>query len=162
MLNIEKYWNKLTEMKALNLKDFGLINGELVECNFKNCPYCEFKNKHHNCDAKVKKWLFDKYKEPEIDWSKVKVDTPILVKEPEYSNKWFKRYFAKYEDGKIFVWDNGTTSWTASGKDSICSWKYAKLAENIENKHVCKLCGRPMRDDDKASVCDKCASEYEI
>ena len=56
MLNIEKYWNKLTEMKVLNLKDFSLINGELVECNVSNCPYCEFKNKHHNCDAKTKKF----------------------------------------------------------------------------------------------------------
>lgn len=35
MLNIEKYWNKLTKMKVLNLKDFGLINGELVECNLR-------------------------------------------------------------------------------------------------------------------------------
>lgn len=44
----------------------------------------------HNCDAKIKKWLFDKYKEPEIDWSKVKVDTPMLVKD-EKENEWSKR-----------------------------------------------------------------------
>lgn len=161
MLNIEKYWDKLIEMKVLNLKDFGLINGELIVCDFKNCPYCEFKNKHDNCDAKVKKWLFAKYKEPEIDWSKVKVDTPILVKD-EKENEWNKRYFAKYEKGMVYAWYGGSTSWTANEMNESTSWKYAKLAENTENKHFCKLCGRPMRDDDKASVCDKCASEYEI
>lgn len=160
MLNIEKYWNKLTEMKVLNLKDFGLINGELVECNLRNCPYCEFKNEHHNCDAKIKKWLFDKCKEPEIDWSKVKIDTPILVKDYE-SEEWVRRYFAKYKHGEVYAWRDGATSWTAIGGCEQ-SWKYAKLAENIKNKHFCKLCDRPMRDDDKASVCDKCASEYEI
>lgn len=32
-----------------------------------------------------------------VDWSKVKVDTPILVKD-DYDDKWEKAYFAKYED----------------------------------------------------------------
>ena len=28
-------------------------------------------------------WLLEDYKEPETDWSKVKVDTPILVRQVE-------------------------------------------------------------------------------
>ena len=45
--------------------------------------------------------------------------------------EWSKRYFAKYEDGRVYAWDNRRTSWT--GADEI-KWKYAKLAESEESK----------------------------
>lgn len=63
----------------------------------------------------------------DIDWSHVEVDTPILVR---YAPKqeWCKRYFAKYEDGKVYAWSNGATSWTAAEND-VFDWGYAKLAE---------------------------------
>nr|DAN49661.1 MAG TPA: hypothetical protein [Caudoviricetes sp.] len=62
-----------------------------------------------------------------IDWSKVPVDTPILVSN---DNKgWIKRYFARYEDGNVYCWLNGKTSWTAICELSIGHWDYAKLAE---------------------------------
>ena len=63
--------------------------------------------------------------EPETDWSKVEVDTPILVRDIEY-NRWIKRYFAKYENGLIYAWNGGATSWST---DAITDWAYAKLAE---------------------------------
>ena len=77
-------------------------------------------------------WLLEEYeepKEPETDWSKVKVDTPILVRDFEGSD-WFRRHFAKYENGTVYAWDGGYTSW--SGGDVITDWKYAKLAESEE------------------------------
>ena len=62
-----------------------------------------------------------------IDWSKVPVDTPILVSN---DNKgWIKRYFARYEDGNVYCWLNGKTSWTAICELSIGHWDYAKLAD---------------------------------
>ena len=70
-------------------------------------------------------WLLEDCEESEVDWSKVKVDTPLLVR--NYINgEWSKRYFAKYEDGKVYTWINGRTSWNETG---IYAWKYAKLAE---------------------------------
>ena len=75
-------------------------------------------------------WLLEEYEEPETDWSKVKVDTPILVKAID-DDKWEKRYFAKYEGGVVYAWDGGKTSWN---KDCVASWKYAKLAESEETK----------------------------
>lgn len=63
-----------------------------------------------------------------VDWSKVPVDTPILVKD-YCDNKWEKAYFAKYENGKIYTWMFGKTSFTSRGCGSMCSWEYAKLAE---------------------------------
>lgn len=62
-----------------------------------------------------------------VDWSKVKVDTPILVSND--NKEWIKRYFARYEDGNVYGWLNGKTSWTAICELSIGHWNYVKLAE---------------------------------
>ena len=72
----------------------------------------------------------EEYEEPEVDWSRVKVDTPILVAHFELG-EWSKRYFAKYEDGKVYAWDNGRTSWNTS---TMTFWKHAKLAEEEGDK----------------------------
>lgn len=72
-------------------------------------------------------WLMEEYKEPEVDWGKVEIDTPILVKDYENSGGWLKRYFAKFENGKVYAWRDGRTSWSSNG--NIDSWKCAELAE---------------------------------
>ena len=67
-------------------------------------------------------------KEPEVDWGKVEVDTPIWVKSfPEES--WVRRHFARCIGGKIYAWDSGLTSWSARDERHVCAWNYAKLAE---------------------------------
>lgn len=73
-------------------------------------------------------WLDEKYVEPAtlIDWSKVAVDTKILVRNTSDA-KWFRRRFAKYENGHVCAWACGADSWSADGDEG--SWKYAKLAE---------------------------------
>ena len=73
-------------------------------------------------------WKYAKLAEPEVDWSKVEVDTPILVRQGE-KGQWLERHFAKYENGDVYAWVDGQTSWT--GADEI-KWKYAKLAEGEE------------------------------
>ena len=62
-----------------------------------------------------------------VDWSKVAVDTLVLVSND--NKEWTKRYFAKYEDGNVYCWLNGRTSWTALCEFSIGHWGYTKLAE---------------------------------
>ena len=77
-------------------------------------------------------WLLEEYKEPEVDWSKVEVDTPILVRRSD-NEEWNKRYFAGYgNDGCIYAWSNGCTSWTAYNNSDVTEWEYAKLAESEE------------------------------
>ena len=71
-------------------------------------------------------WLVEEYEEPETDWSKVKVDTPILVRADE-EEAWDRRYFAKYENGHVYAWVGGCTSWT---EENASAWKYAELLEN--------------------------------
>lgn len=62
-----------------------------------------------------------------VDWSKVAVDTPILVS--ANGRKWIKRYFAKLQDGEVYAWDDGVTSWSASHKQCTTAWPNAKIAE---------------------------------
>ena len=71
------------------------------------------------------------HEKPEVEWSKVQVDTPILVKEFK-EEKWHKRYFAKYEDGKVYTWYKGATSWSTDNSGLVTDWETAKLAEQEE------------------------------
>lgn len=59
----------------------------------------------------------------DVDWSKVEVDTKILVSED--GDVWCKRYFAKYENDKVCTFAGGATSFSEGGY--YISWKYAKL-----------------------------------
>ena len=72
--------------------------------------------------------------EHEIDWYKVAVDTPILVRDSESEAIWKHRYFAKYVNGVVYAWMMGRTSWSANNDDHIFAWKYAKLAEEVEDE----------------------------
>lgn len=73
-------------------------------------------------------WLFEEYKEPEVDWNQVAVDTPILVKGLGIEDPWQPRHFAKYKDGKVYAWIGGCTSWSTTD-DNVSFWAFAKLAE---------------------------------
>ena len=63
-----------------------------------------------------------------VDWSKVEVDTPIFVRS-SIEEVWKCRYFAMYENGEVYAWQLGRTSWSNVIKNSPIAWKYAKLAE---------------------------------
>ena len=63
-----------------------------------------------------------------IDWSKVKVDTPILVKQYE-QDEWEKRHFAYFKDERVYAWLCGATSWSADYEGDTTNWNLAKLVE---------------------------------
>ena len=63
--------------------------------------------------------------EDKVDWNKVEVDTKVLVRNKTDDN-WLKRHFAKYEDGKVYVFKNGRTNWNNEG---ITHWQETKLWE---------------------------------
>lgn len=126
MKNYEKY---AEEIKGYNgdsiCTDFiepYILKSINAKCINTSCPKCHLYRTI---------WLLEEYKEPEepeVDWNKVEVDTPILVRDSE-DRSWIKRYFAKYENETIYAWDSGCTSWSAYG---LTEWKYAKLAEGEE------------------------------
>ena len=118
MKNYEKYAD---EIKEYDGDDFccSFIRPHILKAD--NCSDMPCSR----CQMLQTLWLLEDCEESEVDWSKVEVDTPLLVR--KYKNgEWSKRYFAKYEDGNIYAWCNGRTSWNET---SIYAWKYAKLAE---------------------------------
>ena len=61
---------------------------------------------------------------PPIDWSKVEVDTKVLVRDFG-NNVWSKRYFAEYKDGEYYAYADGKTSWSSDGDET--QWNQMKL-----------------------------------
>ncbi len=91
------------------------------------CKDCDFG--YSDCNEKILKWANSEYVEPPVDWSKVAVDTPILVRDHE-NCEWTKD-IAKIKNGTVFAWRCGATSWSEDDEETI-PWKYAKLAESEE------------------------------
>ena len=124
MKNYEKYAEKIREYKDENYcSEF--IKPHILEADNCNGIDCQ------RCAMLQLLWMLEDYKEPEVDWSKVEVDTPILVRQVE-DGEWIKRHFAKCEGGIVYTWTDGHTSWTVSYDEEVTGWKYAKLAESEE------------------------------
>ena len=123
MKNYEKYADELKEYKGRNIcEDFVMPNIlKSDSCDGLPCGVCYMLQTI---------WLLEDYEEPETDWSKVKVDTPILVRQGK-NGEWLERHFAKYENGDVYAWVDGQTSWTGADK---FKWRFAKLAESEEDK----------------------------
>ena len=128
MTNKEKYADKIIEIAARS--KLALKDGKPVPCAEMRCSECGFLSTDYTCNHKAHEWLNSEYVESPVDWSKVAVDTPILVRDSE-KNVWKKRYFAKCENGMVCTWGYGATSWS-SDSDNVCDWKIAKLAEGEE------------------------------
>ncbi len=133
MTNLEKYEDKI---KLIIYSGSGFAvrehDGEVVECEKIRCSDCKFTVKDIGCCRQKLEWMQEEYeeaKEPKVDWSKVEVDTPILVS--KNGEDWYKRYFAKYKGNIILAFDVGSTSWSANG---TTVWRYAKLAEQEKIK----------------------------
>ena len=100
---------------------------EPTACKGLECKDCLFYTRGlDDCRGKAEKWANSEYIEPPIDWTKVAVDTPILVRD-SVSLEWTKRYFAKYENGSVYAWGDGATSWSSEG--NTVAWGLAKLPE---------------------------------
>ena len=123
MKNYEKYADEIRGYKGTRFcKDFvkpNILKSD--DCINVGCARCKMLQML---------WLMEEHeepKEPEVDWSKVEVDTPILVRDRE--DAWVRRYFAEYIDGVVYAWNGGCTSWS---EKYTTGWKYAKLAETEE------------------------------
>ena len=132
MTNKEKYGKEILDIActgdhvAMRKSD-----NVIVGCRKLGCLDCAFKTHGKGCNDAIEKWANSEYVEPPVDWSKVAVDTPILVRDSR-EEAWRKRYFAKYENGKVYTWLGGATSWSAERSSNVNVWKMAKLAEGEE------------------------------
>lgn len=121
-----------------------MTNGEKYKDEILRCDdLCEFVRKKvlawnvterdpcgvscRRCKSLMAIWLLEQYIEPPICWEDVAIDTPILVSDTE-TDGWVRRHFAKIENGVVYAWDEGKTSFTAKAHECT-GWYHARLAE---------------------------------
>lgn len=125
MTNKEKYQNEIAKYMSEGFSEYCKhIVERIILPQYE--MVCE--DNCYNCIKIQLEWGNKEYKEPKIDWVKVAIDTPVLVRDSDGSD-WHKRYFAKYQDGKIFTYNYGCTSWSANG---TTNWKQGKLADEAK------------------------------
>lgn len=103
----------------------------------KNCLNCGENGKCKKDKEAITRWMNEEYVDPaeRVDWSKVAIDTPVLVRDDE-NDLWKRRYFAGYNNDKIYVFSNGTTSYTCTDDEKPVIYKHARLAELPFNKDL--------------------------
>lgn len=132
MTNKDKYAEEILDIACSSVFAVSKESNKPVACNSFSCRKCRFyKRSASSCYEPRIKWLNQEYTEPHVDWSKVAVDTPILVRSSE-SDKWIRRHFAKFEDGFVYAWSIGKTHWSVGDECNVTDWKYAKLVESEE------------------------------
>lgn len=137
MLNKEKYADEIFDL-AIYGRMFGINNGKPKSCvSMKLCKGCEFENiPIPGCREKLKEWLNSEYVESTVDWSKIPIDTPILVRDAD-NESWRKGHFAGISvTGKVGIFYNGGTSWSAAKPSDYTLWSQAKLAEDVDYPQV--------------------------
>lgn len=105
--------------------------GEVLKCFKLPCWLCLFRG--NGCGDARRKWLDQPVLDPEkdIDWSKVPVDTPVLVWSS--GNCTYNRYFSGIKDGRFGTYADGLTSWS-SITGNIVYWPHCNLyrPEDVE------------------------------
>ena len=126
MTNREKFAEQILDIACANdAIAVDKVTLEPVACGKLGCKNCLFNiSDVMSCGNKRIKWAISEYVEPSVDWSKVAVDTPILVRDST-NLEWTKRHFARYENGSVYAWNGGATSWSSNGY--TVAWELAKL-----------------------------------
>lgn len=138
------------------MKNREKYKNELIEVIKKDGKMCEFVKKHEvfrmfgkdstsyckmtcvTCGTELQLWLDEEYIEPpkpEVDWSKVPVDTLVRVRDRE-DQEWTLMYFKGLDDegyiNRFQTWVDGATSKTAYGVYK--NWTYCELVEDDDNE----------------------------
>lgn len=128
MLNKEKYAKEIIDIVCQDGVNPAVIDNIPVNCLGTECHRCQFYDTY--CVGAFVKWANSEYKEREIDWSKVPVDTPIYVWDNN-DNRTYKRHFAGYNkvNNMIIAFDDKGTSWSSA---TTTKWDNAKIKEGID------------------------------
>ena len=131
MLNKEKYAKEILDIVCQDGTIPAVVNNVPIKCtDALDCYDCKFYY-NDDCINAFIKWVNSEYKEREIDWSKVPVDTPIYVWDNLDNSSTYKRYFAGYDkiNNMIIAFDNGGTSWNSI---TTTKWDNAKIKEGVD------------------------------
>lgn len=134
MLNKEKYAKEIIDIACHNNK-LALKHNIPYPCNKINCGKCDLWNK--GCITEFIEWANSEYKKPEIDWTKVPVDTCLLISDSCGKNT-IKRHFAEYYNKKIYVYPEGMTSWSFAGQHKLLvAWDEKNVQIQIKEGTDC-------------------------
>ena len=113
MKNKEKFAKEIIEV-ACSGGVLAMSSGIIRKCTELPCRKCSFNIDGIECDEMRKAWAESEYIEPkyEIDWASVPVDTPVIIKGIKSNRRYFSRILP---DGRISIFSNGRTSWSAQG-----------------------------------------------
>lgn len=139
MKNREKYKAKIIKM-ILEGKTCDFIEDFVFPQYIDGKGDCEGYCQSRSCESCSKLfafWLDEEYTEPpkpEVDWSKVPVDTLVRVRNRE-SEDWRLMYFKELRTDYVFkmhiTWKDGKTSKTAEG--DCVGWQYCELVEDEDD-----------------------------
>lgn len=121
-----EYLRKFVKIRKQETCDDNLY-GNCYDCKYNNVS-CLNKSDYINLDIKdhIQRVMAFELPESKIDWTKVKKDTLIEVRDFE-TEDWNKRYFPHYHNDKVFAYIDGRTSKTETFKSP---WEYARLVED--------------------------------
>ena len=108
MKNKEKFAKEIVDVACSGFP-LAIINNKVCACNTSKCHKCDLSN---DCIVELEKQAESEYIEYEIDWSKVPIDTPVIVKGIDHD---YRHYFEKLlPNGRLSVFHDGRTSWSSS------------------------------------------------
>lgn len=132
MKNREKYKNELMDVikKEGNICEFMIKHGVSKTFGKDMESFCG-ETECTSCTTALQLWLDEEYEKPEVDWSKVPVDTLVRVRDRE-EQEWTLMYFKGIEEegyiNRFQTWVDGATSKTSYGVYK--SWVFCELVED--------------------------------
>lgn len=124
MKNCEYYAKEIAEAMISNSCAF-------IEKHLYKGKDCSYNIRCDECQKRFEQWLLEDYKEPEIDWSKVPVDTPVLVRYYD-DREWLERHFVCYMPCTNLPFVAFTTGKTREKAQNVQWWSQCKLADGVD------------------------------
>lgn len=106
MLNKEKYAKEIAEIACDGYK-VAIVHGKPKSCG--KCIDCDFYG-CNDCTKKLRDWADNEYGKPPVDWSKIPVDTPILVRNEGVGKEAFCTVH-RWKNICVAYWHNIVESW---------------------------------------------------
>ena len=141
MKNKEKYWDVILNIMMKSGVPFAVdrSSGEVMPCENITCSDCIFchdkKYENKSCAGSRVAWLNEEENRL-AKFRNLPVDTLILVRDSE-EDDWKPRYFSRVKNDLVYVFGNGTTSFTAKSCFAAyrldVPYEFAKLAEEKDD-----------------------------
>ena len=141
MKNKSKYWDVILNIMMESGVPFAVdrSSGEVMPCENITCSDCIFchdkKYENKSCAGSRVAWLNEEENRL-AKFRNLPVDTLILVRDSE-EDDWKPRYFSRVKNDLVYVFGNGTTSFTAKSCFAAyrldVPYEFAKLAEEKDD-----------------------------